>query len=323
MTYESQQVSAEGGARLVAYRWPARTTPRASLIVVHGMAEHARRYARFAEHLAEHDIEVHAFDLRGHGATTRSVDHGFLGDGCRWSHLVDDVQRLYRRARDQTGGPVFLFGHSLGSFIAQSVLQQSGHDYAGSILSGTDMPNRLQCRAATWLARMEIARMDATGASDLLQRVTLGAYDRRLAKRFGPVRDNAWLSSDDAALDAYEADPDCGFALRAGAWLEILRGIVRSSAAHARRRIPRDLPLLLVSGGDDPMGGFGRGPERLARALDGDGQRDLELRVYESQRHELLHDRSADTVTADIRSWIEARLDAPLASPTGPVAPVA
>ena len=111
-----------------------------------------------------------------------------------------------------------------------------------------------------------------------------------------------------AAVDAYEADPDCGFALRAGAWHTVLRGITRSQCAHARRRIPVDLPLLVIAGGDDPMGQFGRGPERLARALEGDGQRDLQLRVYEGRRHELLHDSAADTVTDDIRNWIDARL---------------
>ena len=315
MTYESQQVSAEGGTRLVAYRWPASVRARASLVIVHGMAEHARRYARFAQKLARRGIDVHGFDLRGHGATTRSVDHGFLGDRATWDTLVDDIQRIRRRARENSGGaPVFLFGHSLGSFLAMSVLQQHGHEYAGAILSGVDKPGRLQTRLAALLARIEIARMDTTGASDLLQRLSVGAYDRRLKRRLGDDRPNGWLSSDAAAVTAYESDPDCGFALRAGAWHTVLRGITRSQCAHARRRIPVDLPLLVIAGGDDPMGQFGRGPERLARALEGDGQRDLQLRVYEGRRHELLHDSAADTVTDDIRNWIDARLGQQLAA---------
>lgn len=311
MTYESQQINARGGARLVTYRWPARCAARAVLVIVHGMAEHARRYARFAEALSDAGIEVHGFDLRGHGATTRSTDHGFLGDDTTWDVLIDDVQRMQQRARETSGAPVFLFGHSLGSFLASSVLQRHGRDYAGAILSGIDMPRSLQCRAAALLARMEIARMDTRGASDLLQRLTIGAYDRRLAKRFGPQRNNAWLSDDDAAVDAYEADPDCGFTLRAGAWHTLLNGIAASSGAHARRKLPVDLPLLMIAGRDDPMGHFGRGPERLARALESDGQRDLALHLYEGRRHELLHDRSADTVIADIRTWIASRCPTP------------
>lgn len=307
MTYESQQINARGGARLVTYRWPARARPRAALVIVHGMAEHARRYARFAQALSERGIEVHGFDLRGHGATTRSADHGFLGDDTTWDVLIDDIQRIQRRARDISGAPVFLFGHSLGSFLATSVLQHHGHDYAGAILSGVDMPGSPQCRMAALLARLEIARMDTHGASDLLQRLTVGTYERRLDRHFGPQRANAWLSNDGAAVDAYASDPDCGFALRAGAWHTLFNGIASTSGAHARRRLPVDLPLLLIAGRDDPMGRFGRGPERLARALESDGQRDLELRLYEDRRHELLHDRAADTVIADIRSWIVSR----------------
>ena len=306
--YESQHVSAEGGTRLVAYHWPATIRSRASLVIVHGMAEHARRYSRFAERLARRGIDVHGFDLRGHGATTRSIDHGFMGDRTTWDVLIDDVQRIRRRAQETNNGPVFLFGHSLGSFIAQAVLQKHGHDYAGAILCGVDMPNRTQSRLAACLARLEIARMDTTGSSDLLQRLIIGPYDRRLKRRLGDSRDNGWLSSDSAAVDAYEADPDCGFALRAGTWHTVLRGIVRSHGAHARRRIPVGLPLLLIAGGNDPMGQFGRGPERLARAFEGDGQTDLELRIYEGLRHELLHERAADTVTEDIRAWIESRI---------------
>jgi len=315
LTYESQQISARGGARLVAYRWPTRAAPRAALVIVHGMAEHARRYARLAQTLAQHDIEVHGFDLRGHGATTRSTDHGFLGDDITWDVLIDDVQRVYRRARESSGSPVFLLGHSLGSFLAMSVLQRHGRDYAGAILSGTDLPSWLQCRAGAMLARLEIARMDTSGASDLLQRLTIGAYDRRLARRFGPMRSNAWLSSDDAAVDAYESDPDCGFALRAGAWHTILNGIAAGSSAHARRKVPVELPLFMLAGSDDPVGRFGRGPERLARALESDGQRDLELRVYEGRRHELLHDYAADRVAFDIHTWIASRC--PTSQPLG------
>ena len=308
LTYESQQVSTDSGTRLVAYRWPAQGDTIACLVIVHGMAEHARRYTRLAEHLASAGIEVHAFDLRGHGATTRSIDHGDLGERCSWQTLIDDVQRVRQRAAGHAdGAPIFLFGHSLGSFIATAVLEQFGDMYTGAILSGTDRPSPTQCRAAALLARIECARMGANGVSDALQRLTVGAYDRRLARYYGPVRGNAWLSGDDAAVDAYNADPDCGFALRVGAWHTLLNGIARTSSAHRLRRLPMTLPLLILAGRDDPMGKFGRGPQRVARALDCDGQRDLELRLYDGQRHELLHDIHADTVIADIRRWLEAR----------------
>ena len=306
LTYETQQVSTDSATRLVAYRWPAQLKTRAALVIVHGMAEHARRYARLAEYLAAVGIDVHAFDLRGHGATTAAVDHGNLGERCNWQTLVDDVERVRQRAaRDAGNVPIFLLGHSLGSFIAMSVLQQYGDAYAGGILSGTDRPGRMRCRAAALLARLECARVGPDGVSKPLQSLIISAYDRRLSRYYGSVRENAWLSSDSAAVDAYNGDPDCGFPLRAGAWHMVLRGIARSSGAHRQRQLPIRLPLLIIAGRDDPMGGFGHGPQRVARALDGDGQRALELRLYDGQRHELLQDTGADTVMADMRSWLD------------------
>ena len=306
LTYETQQVSTDSATRLVAYRWPAQGAPRGALIIVHGMAEHARRYARLAEYLAAAGIDVHAFDLRGHGATTAAIDHGDLGERCSWQTLVDDVQRVRQRAARDVGSlPIFLYGHSLGSFLAMSVLQQYGDAYAGGILSGSDRPGRSQCGAAALLARIECARLGTDGVSRPLQQLIIGAYDRRLSRYYGSVRENAWLSSDAAAVDAYNGDPDCGFSLRAGAWHTLLRGIARSSSSYRLHQLPMRLPLLIMAGRDDPMGGFGRGPQRMARALDGDGQRALELRVYDGQRHELLHDTAADTVMADVRSWLD------------------
>ena len=309
MTYESEQVSTDSPTRLVAYRWPAQSPTRACLIIVHGMAEHARRYAHLAEDLAAAGIEVHAFDLRGHGATTAAVDHGDLGERCDWQTLIEDVERIRQRAAARTPRvPIFLFGHSLGSFIALAVLAQYGEAYAGAILSGSDRPNPLACRAAAVLARIECARIGAHTRSQALQRLIIGAYDRRLARYYGTLRSNAWLSTDDSAVDAYEADPDCGFALCAGAWHTVLCGIARSASAYGLRRVPMALGLLVIAGRDDPMGNFGRGPQRMARAWAADGQRDLELRLYDSRRHELLHDQHADTVIADIRRWLDARI---------------
>lgn len=314
MAYESQQVSAEAGARLVAYRWPSAAPPRAALLVVHGMAEHARRYERFAEHLALRGIDMHAFDLRGHGATTRSVEHGFIGDDTRWETLLDDVERVRQRVSQTSGARVFLMGHSLGAFIALATLQSRGEHYAGAILSAPDVPSRLPCLAARVLARIEQARLEPSGTSDMLQQLIVGPFDRRLARRLGAVRPNAWLSSDEAAVAAYEADPNCGFPMRAGTWAQLLRGIMRSSSAPARRALPADLPLLLLSGSDDPMNRFARGAKRLARDLENDGQQDLELRIYEGLRHELLHEHAADTVSADIRDWVLDRAPAPARS---------
>lgn len=310
-TIQTLQVSTDDDTRLAAYRWPAEGRARAVLIIVHGMAEHAGRYDRFARHMAAAGIDVHAFDLRGHGRTTVPASHGHMGTEGVWQALVDDVARIRTHALDIAGRrPVFLFGHSLGAFIAQAVVQQRGNAYAGLILSATDKPNRIAYRAAAAIAAMEAARVDATGTSALLQYLSLGAYNRRLKRRLGHVESAFdWLSSDHEAVAAYIRDPACGFAMRTGTWRQLLRGIARSQSPHAQRGMPARLPLLIVAGRDDPMGGFGRGPAALARDLDNDGQRDIQLRLYDGARHELLHDYTATRLNTDVLAWLESHID--------------
>lgn len=310
VTYDSFEVSTDDDTRLATYRWPASDrAARAIVIIVHGMAEHARRYDRFARALAADGIDVYAFDLRGHGATTPAADHGYLGANADWRTLLDDIARLRTHALDQSGRlPVYLFGHSLGSFLVQSALGRRGAGYAGAMLSGVDLPSRSACRLAALVAALESSRVDATGHSRLLQRLTFGTYNRRIARRAGAVETEFdWLSSDPNAVHAYIRDQDCGFALATDSWRRLLRGIARASSPHRRRRIPARLPLLIVAGRDDAMGGFGRGPNALARSLAADGQQGLELRLYDGARHELLHDYCADTVTRDIRAWLASR----------------
>jgi len=310
---ETLQVSTDDDTHLATYRWPAEGHARAILIIVHGMAEHACRYDRFARHMAAAGIDVHAFDLRGHGVTAPAVDHGYIGTADDWQALVDDVARIRTHALDTVGRrPVFVFGHSLGSFIAQAVLQERGDGYAGAVLSGTDQPSRLGCRLAAGLAALESARVDATGRSALLQRLSMGAYNRRLKRRTGHVHTPFdWLSSDRRAVADYNNDSACGFAMRADTWRQLLHGIARTCSPHARRAMPPHLPVLIVAGCEDSMGHFGRGPRSLARALDNDGQRDVDLRLYADARHELLHDHTAERVNSDVLAWVENHIDTP------------
>lgn len=306
---EKLELTATDDTPLATYRWPAASRASGSMLIVHGMAEHARRYDRFARALAEAGLDVYSFDLRGHGATTAAVDHGYLGADTGWQTLIDDVAALRELALETSGTlPVILFGHSLGSFIAQGVVQAGGGDYAGVVLSGTDKPSRLMCHLGAGVAGLEAARVDATGRSAVMHALTFGAYEKSLKRRIGTKRTQFdWLSSRPEAVDAYIDDPEAGFEIRTASWQCLLRGIARVQSPHARRKTPARLPLLIAAGGDDPMGGFGRGPAALAAAYENDGQRDVTLRLYDGARHELLHDTVAASFTQDMLAWMNER----------------
>ncbi len=306
---ETLEVKTDDNTPLAAYRWPAPDGAHAIVIIVHGMAEHARRYQDFAHTLAENRLDVYSFDLRGHGATTPAVDHGYLGVNIGWQTLIDDVTALRALALNISGAlPVVLLGHSLGSFIAQGVLQTRGSDYAAAVLSGTDKPSRLMCRLGAAIAGLEAARVDGTGRSAIMHALTFGAYEKSLKRRTGSKRTAFdWLSSQVEAVDTYVQDPDAGFAIRTASGRCLLRGIAAVQSPHAGRKAPARLPLLIAAGGDDPMGGYGRGPAALAAAYDNDGQRDVTLRLYDGARHELLHDIVAESFTQDVLAWMSER----------------
>lgn len=306
---ETLELTGADDAPLAAYRWPAANETRGIVLIVHGMAEHARRYERFACTLAETGRDVYSFDLRGHGATTAPVDHGYLGTNIRWQTLIDDVTALRALALSTSGKlPVVLFGHSLGSFIAQGVMQVHGSDYAAVVLSGTDKPGRMMCHLGASVAGLEAARVDATGRSAVVRALTFGAYEKSLKRRIGTKRTPFdWLSSQPESVDAYIDDPAAGFDMRTSSWQCLLRGIARVQSPHARRKTPSSLPLLIAAGSEDPMGGFGRGPRALAAAYENDGQRDVTLCLYDGARHELLHDTVAASFTQDMLAWMSDR----------------
>lgn len=306
---ETHNIHRPDNTRLTAYRWHAQGKASAVVLIIHGMAEHALRYAAFAEQLNAAGLEVYAFDLRGHGATTPAVDHGHLGTSTRWQTLIDDVEAVRTLATETTGVlPTVLFGHSLGSFIAQSVIYTHGRSYAGVILSGAAQPSRLMCHLGALVAAVEAARVDPTGRSALLRAMTFGAYERAMKKRLGNRRTRFdWLSSRPQAVDAYIDDPQAGFDMRTAAWQCLLPGIARTQSPQARRKAPADLPLLIAAGSDDPMGRFGREPRALANAYVNNGQQDVTLKLYDGARHELIHDTAADAFIQDVLAWLTAR----------------
>lgn len=273
------------------------------------MAEHGRRYTLFAEQLAARGLDVYAFDLRGHGGTTEAIDHGYIGTGTRWQMLLDDVAAVHACALETSGClPVILLGHSLGSFIAQAIMQSRGRNYAAIILSGTAMPSRLSCYLGAIVAAAESARVDPTGRSALMRALSFGAYEKAIKRRTGNRRTRFdWLSSEEKAVDAYVEDPDTGFDMRASTWQRLLPGIAGVQSPRARRQAPMNLPLLIASGEDDPVGKFGRSPRRLACAYDNSGQRDVTTLVYAGARHELLHDTTAALFTHDLLAWLAER----------------
>ncbi|WP_448627994.1 alpha/beta fold hydrolase [Geodermatophilus sp. URMC 64] len=287
--------------RVVYRRWQPDGDVRATVQIVHGASEHSARYGRLADALVERGLAVYAMDLRGHGRTAEGTGVGRFG-GLGVERVLDDVCGLHRVMSDEHPGvPRILVGHSMGSIIALAAAERDGDDLAGLVLSGP-------IGVAPELVDT-VTALDAAVASGMGDQVldALGAFNQP----FEPARTPFdWLSRDPAEVDAYISDPLCGeqmpltHAYAAG----VFGMAVRGASPEAVKDLPDGLPVLLLSGQQDPVGGTdGSRVTALAEMLRDRGL-PVEQHVYPDARHEVFNETNRDEVTRDLLGWLDARL---------------
>jgi alpha-beta hydrolase superfamily lysophospholipase len=287
-------------------RWDV-ADPRGLVHIVHGMAEYGARYARVADVLNVAGYTVWAHDHRGHGRNGLSPGQprptGHFGDG-GWDGLVDDTRAVSQALLSSSPAtPLLLFAHSMGSFVAQALLGRSAPPYRAVVLCGSNGPPRALEAAGLALARLERTARGATSPSRWLQRLVFGTYNRP----FAPNRtDSDWLSRDAAEVDAYLADPLCGFSLTTQAWLDFLDGKRHLGTASHLAQVATHLPLRLIAGDRDPVGEMGAGVRRLRDAYAAAGLSQVSLQLYPGARHELVNETNRDEVMRDLVAWFDA-----------------
>ena len=289
-----------GGSHALVHRWRPETEPRAIVQIIHGMAEHGARYARLAGALNAAGYAVYAHDLPGHGP--RAEIRGHFGDRRGWRVAISSIRDVQRAAQRELGGkPVFMLGHSMGSFLLQHYVADSGNTLAGAVFSATTGDFGALRRVGLGLLRVEAALYGRRHPSAVGESLSFKAFNRG----FKPARTKFdWLSRDPAEVDRYVADPHCGFRCSSGLWIDLLDAGGRITAASRLRRIPKTLPVLMVSGAADPVSKGARGPQALERLYQGVGLRDVTVKVYPEARHELFNDTCRDEVTADLLRWL-------------------
>jgi alpha-beta hydrolase superfamily lysophospholipase len=268
------------GLELACYEWDV-ADPRGVVQVAHGLAEHSARYDRFARALNDAGYTVRAYDHRGHGASIAGTPGDFGAPG--FEALIADVAAY--GASLQGDVPLFLFAHSMGSFAAQSVLLTHSEQYAGVVLSGS-----------TALDLLAAGMAEADGPAGL------EAFNAGFEHRTG----YEWLSRDEAEVDRYVADPLCGFDLPDETVPALFGAAATLADPAVLARIRPGLPLLVVSGSDDPLAGGGRLVEVLGQRYRDAGLLDVTVKLYDDARHELLNELNRDEVTADVVAWLDA-----------------
>lgn len=305
MRHHAFTLTAGDGLPLQINHWHAGQPPRAVVMVAHGMAEHGLRYARLGERLAGAGFDLYALDQRGHGRTAEQGVLGHYADEGGWDKVVGDLASLNHHIRQQhPQAPIFLLGHSMGSYIGLAYLMGHSCSLQGAILSGSNYQSVALYRVARLIAAFERWRLGPKGRSRIIDRFAFGAFN----KAFKPNRTAFdWLSRDPAEVDEYVADPLCGFICTTQLWCDLLDGLQRITSPDNLAQIDADLPLLVIGGERDPVSD-GRRLADLAGALRQAGIRDVQLKTYPEARHELLNESNRDEVTDHLIDWLEQAL---------------
>lgn len=288
------------------HAWLPETAPRAVLVLFHGMLEYSGRYAAFAEALNAQGIAVYAQDHLGHGDSVHpDTPHGHFANKGGNDFVIRDCLRMLETAHAaHPQAPLFLMGHSMGSFL----VRQLRHHYSlpalrGVILMGSGKQPRLAVQTAQKLTGWIAKRSGATHKSPLLFKLILGGNNRRC----WPRRNNYdWLSRDPERTDAFAADAQNCDNFTAQAYNDMLSGMLTNYDPRRTCTIDTSVPLLILSGDADPIGEYGKGILRLRDDFLDLGCDDVRVILYPGARHELLNETNRDQVTGDILDWLNA-----------------
>lgn len=294
------------GRTLHAFRCVPDGEVRAVLQLSHGMAEHIDRYKPLAEYLAASGILVTGHDHLGHGGSIRSEeDLGFFAqpDGNR--AVLEDLHAMTALTRElYPDVPYFLLGHSMGSFYARQYLCEYESELSGAIIMGTGCQPKALVLTAKTLCRVLAVFLGWHHRSKFVANLSFMGYNKGLEGR----TDSDWLNRDAAEVDKYIADPKCGFTFTLNAYYSMFTGILRLYDPLLLAQVPKELPLLFLSGDADPVGERGKGVLRAVQSLKDAGVKNIRCILYPGARHELLLERNHLEVFANIRNWLDEQI---------------
>ncbi|WP_350559258.1 alpha/beta fold hydrolase [Psychrobacter sp. CAL346-MNA-CIBAN-0220] len=276
---------------------------KATLLIVHGMAEHSGRYADFAQFLANYGIAVATYDQLGHGQTIKAVDElGFFGNEHPVQLLLKDVIVMADSIKSRHPDvPHFIMGHSMGSFIVRTVLKHHAQEFTGAILMGTANANPL-VKVLLPLNKI-LAKAAPKKPNTVFAEIMNKMLNAKLNNRISPS-EFAWLSEDTTNIAAYEADPLTGFTFTNNGFMTLFALMQAGLHKGWTSTIAKDFPMLFVSGENDPIGNMGRGIRDIMSNLQKQSFSNVDARLYPNMRHEPLHEQHHSVVYHDILHWI-------------------
>lgn len=303
--------SADGTSTVHAYAWiPQDTAPRAIIQLSHGMCEYVERYDDWARRFAQNGIIFCGNDHLGHGNTAATkADLGYTAKRGGADDIVEDLYAMTQLIKSKFQGlPLFLYGHSMGSFAARLYLTRYGEALTGALISGTagaEAPTGLALRLTHAIARAKGHRH----RSKFITALAFGAYNKRFAEEKDP---NAWLTRDTLVRERYASDPFCCYVFTAAGYDTLFSLLGAVSDKKWAQNVPKHLPILLFAGDMDPVGNYGKGVRKIHERLLRAGC-NASLKLYEGGRHEMHNELNRDEVFDDIIDFL-AKIPMPLSN---------
>lgn len=297
------------GISIFTRKWKPEASPvRGIFLIIHGISEHSGRYEYFAEALTDAGYIVYAHDQRGHGRTSENQEtQGYAGeDG--WNLLVLDVYELIEVIKKENPDlPLFILGHSMGSFILRHYMHQYSdiQGVRGFILSGTGGSSTIMLALARFLCTIIIKKNGKMVKSKFIQGLTFKNYNARCVEN---RTEFDWLSRDNKVVDKYIEDDFCGEICTVSFYNDFFGGIMEVQKQANITRIPKTTPIHIFSGQMDPVGQYGKMVTSLVQSYKAVGIQDITLKLYESGRHEMLNEVNQNEVIQDIIRWMNSKV---------------
>lgn len=296
----------KGAGKIHACRWLPEGKPKAVLQIVHGIAEFVERYDAFANYLTGHGYVVVAEDHMGHGQSINGAGiQGYFHGG--WFTAVEDTMQLMNDTMMEfTGVPYVLFGHSMGSFMARTILcKYPDNGISAAVICGTGWQPAFALPGVIKAVDAVCKKRGETNPSEMLQGMIFGTYNKKVEHPRTPFD---WLTRDKETVDAYIAHPLCGFTASCGLLREMMKGMHYIEQPKHLANMNKDLPVFFIAGGDDPVGSYGKGIHQCAKAFRRAGMTDVSVKIYPLGRHEILNEINKEEVYEDVTHWVEKRL---------------
>ncbi len=299
--------SRDGKTKLHAVRWVPEGKVVCILQIVHGMAEYIERYEELARYLGEKGILVTGDDHLGHGKSV--PEGGIYGYFCEQDPatvVVRDVHRLKKMTQeDYPGVPYVILGHSMGSFILRNYLFRYGTGIEGAIICGTGSKSKALVMVSQIIAAVQGVVLGDAHVSKFIDRLAFGSSNKEIADAKTPFD---WLCTDAEVVDAYIKDELCGFTFTVNGFKTLFQLLKRLNKTENLNKMPKDLPVIFISGDMDPVGDYGEGVRKAYEDFQNAGMKRISMKLYPGGRHELLNETNKKQVYEELYPWIMERV---------------